>query len=93
MPVTKNCNPATCAKSRATKSKPIESHGKALSVAVKKQDIGKSRTLLEIYKQQLTCLSMTERLVAVGVMLGDASLQTQDGGKSYLEKTAERWNK
>jgi len=34
----------------------------------------------------LTCLSMTERQVAVGVMLGDASLQTQDGGKRYRLK-------
>lgn len=86
MPVTKNCNPATCAKSRATKPEPRGSHGKAMSVAVKKQEIGKSRTLLKRYKQQLTSLSTIERQVAVGIMLGDASLQTQDGGKSYRLK-------
>jgi hypothetical protein len=57
-----------------------------LSLAVKKQEIGKSRTLLKRYKQQLTSLSTFESEVAIGIMLGDASLQTQDGGKRYRLK-------
>jgi len=79
MPVITNCNPATKSESRA-------SNGKPLSIAVKKQEIGKSRTLLRRYKQQLTSLSKVEGQVAIGIMLGDASLQTQDGGKSYRLK-------
>jgi hypothetical protein len=43
MPVITNCNPATESESR-------ESHGKVLSIDVKKQEIGKSRTLLKRYK-------------------------------------------
>jgi hypothetical protein len=70
-------------KSRATNIRPQD---KSLPLAVEKQDVGKSRTLLRRYKQQLTSLSTSEREVAVGVMLGDASLQTQDGGKSYRLK-------
>ena len=84
MPVTKNCNPAT--KPRAPKSDFRESNGKSMSIAVKKQEIGRSRTLLKRYKQQLTSLSKVEMQVAIGIMLGDASLQTQDGGKSYRLK-------
>nr|YP_006666386.1 putative LAGLIDADG homing endonuclease [Trebouxiophyceae sp. MX-AZ01]AFQ93741.1 putative LAGLIDADG homing endonuclease [Trebouxiophyceae sp. MX-AZ01] len=79
MPVITNCNPATKSESSAC-------NGKPLSIAVKKQEIGKSRTLLKRYKQQLTSLSKVEGQVAIGIMLGDASLQTQDGGKSYRLK-------
>ena len=83
MPVMKNRNPATCAKPQATKS---ESRKSRKSIAVRKKEIGKSRTLLKRYKQQLTSLSTIERQIAEGIMLGDASLQTQDGGKSYRLK-------
>jgi hypothetical protein len=79
MPMITNCNPAT-------KSELREFNGKLLSHDVKKQEIGKSRTLLRRYKQKLTSLSKVERQVAIGIMLGDASLQTQDGGKSYRLK-------
>ena len=79
----KNCNPATCAKPQATKS---ESGKSRESIAVRKEEIGKSRTLLKRYEQQLTSLSTVERQIAEGIMLGDASLQTQDGGKSYRLK-------
>ena len=78
--------PTTCAKSQATKSRSGMSDSKPLPIAVRKQEIGKSRTLLKRYKQQLTSLSMVEGQVAIGIMLGDASLQTQDGGKSYRLK-------
>ena len=83
MSVTNNCSPATCTKSRPVSLETKGSQGKAL---VKKQEIGKSRTLFKRYKQQLASLSTIERQVAVGTMLGDASLQTQDGGKSYRLK-------
>ena len=68
----------------ATESKPPlskskASHSKPLSVAVRKGEIGKSRTLLKRYKGQLTSLSTIEREVGIGVTLGDASLQTQNG--------------
>ena len=61
-------------------------NSKPISVLVKKQEIGKSPTLLKRYKQQLTSFSMIERQVAIGIMLGDASLHTQDGGKSFRLK-------
>ena len=61
-------------------------NSKPISVLVKRQEIGKSRTLLKRYKQQLTSFSMIERQVAIGIMLGDASLHTQDGGKSFRLK-------
>ncbi|KAI9708138.1 MAG: hypothetical protein M1812_008109 [Candelaria pacifica] len=83
MSVTNNCSPATCTKSRPVSLETKGSQGKAL---VKRQEIGKSRTPLKRYKQQLASLSTIERQVAVGIMLGDASLQTQDGGKSYRLK-------
>jgi hypothetical protein len=86
MPVIKNCNPATCAKLRTTKLESRGSHDKLLSIAVREQEIGRSRNLLNRYKQQLTSLSTIERQVAEGIMLGDASLQTQDGGESYRLK-------
>ena len=80
MSVTNNCSPATCPKSRPVSLETKGSQGKAL---VKKQEIGKSRTLLKRY---IASLSAVERQVAVGIMLGDASLQTQDGGKRYRLK-------
>ncbi len=51
-----------------------------------KDDIGKSRNLLKRYKEQLDCLSEEQKDAAIGIMLGDGSLQTQDGGKSYRLK-------
>ncbi|BDA51714.1 LOW QUALITY PROTEIN: probable LAGLIDADG homing endonuclease (mitochondrion) [Coccomyxa sp. Obi] len=53
---------------------------------LRKEEIGKSRNLLKRYKQQLDCLSKEQKDVAIGVMLGDGSLQTQNGGKSYRLK-------
>lgn len=54
--------------------------------SVEKWEIGKSRSLLKRYKEQLHYLTPIQREVGVGVMLGDASLQSQDGGKSYRLK-------
>ena len=75
MPVITNCNillGVTNKRSRDKKSK-------VLSIAdpcgetsrLHKEEIGKSRTLLKRYKQQLTWLSKVESQVAIGIMLGD----------------------
>ena len=61
-------------------------NGKSNSSYLHKEKIGKSRNLLKRYKQQLASLSQDQKDVAIGVMLGDGSLQTQDGGRSYRLK-------
>lgn len=50
-----------------------------------KKEIGQSRQLLRSYKNQLQ-LSKSQLDASIGLMLGDASLQTQDNGKSYRLK-------
>ena len=52
---------------------------------IEKKEIGKSRRLLRSYKTQLQ-LSQLQFDTSIGLMLGDASLQTQDNGKSYRLK-------
>jgi len=52
---------------------------------IQKQQIGQSRRILRSYKNQLK-LSESQFDTSIGLMLGDASLQTQDGGKSYRLK-------
>ncbi len=47
--------------------------------------IGNQKKLLREYKQTLT-LSETLFEISIGTLLGDASLQTQDGGQSYRLK-------
>lgn len=41
---------------------------------------------LKQYKESLVKLSQTQWEAAIGLMLGDASLQTQNGGKTYRMK-------
>jgi hypothetical protein len=53
---------------------------------MKKQDIGKSHRNLRLYKQTLGKLTSNELEVAIGLLLGDASLQTQDRGKTFRLK-------
>lgn len=53
---------------------------------VSKGEVGKSRLLLARYKKQFHSLSLPQKKAAIGLMLGDASLQTQDGGKSHRLK-------
>ena len=53
---------------------------------IAKGEVGKSRSLLLRYKGQLHSLSLPEKEAAVGLMLGDASLQTQDGGRTHRLK-------
>ncbi len=60
--------------------------GRWSSQWVAKGEVGKSRSLLKRYKAQLHSLSLPEKEAAVGVMLGDASLQTQDGGRTHRLK-------
>jgi len=50
-----------------------------------KDQIGNSRHRLNVYKQQLH-LSAKQKEIGLGVMLGDASLQTQDNGKTFRLK-------
>ncbi len=62
--------------------------------SVEKWEIRKSRSLLKRYKEQLHSLTPIQREVGVGVMVGDASLQSQGGGKgidfnSYKEISIE----
>lgn len=51
-----------------------------------KYEIGSSRKRLFLYKASLFSLSSVEKEVAIGCLLGDASIQTQDGGKTYRLK-------
>jgi hypothetical protein len=41
---------------------------------------------LRQYKESLVKLSQTQFEAAIGLMLGDASLHTQNGGKTYRMK-------
>lgn len=53
---------------------------------ITKNEAKKSKTLLSGYKEQLSSLTEHQYQVAIGVLLGDASLHTQDGGKTYRLK-------
>ena len=48
--------------------------------------LGPNSKLLKQYKESLGKLSGLQREVAIGLMLGDASLQTQNNGKTYRMK-------
>lgn len=48
--------------------------------------LGPNSKLLKQYKESLGELSAVQREAAIGLMLGDASLQTQNGGKTYRMK-------
>jgi hypothetical protein len=48
---------------------------------IKKEEIGKSRNRLNEYKMQLLSLSLDQQEIAVGLCLGDASLQKQSKNK------------
>jgi hypothetical protein len=43
---------------------------------INKNQIGKSRLALNAYKSQLSCLSQKQMQIAMGVLLGDASIQS-----------------
>lgn len=51
-----------------------------------KTTIGNSRLKLNMYKQTLPPLTKTQLAIGIGVMLGDASLQTQNKEKSFRLK-------
>jgi len=51
-----------------------------------KQKIKNSRKKLKLYKNLVKKLSPKEKQIAIGVLLGDASLQTQDNGQTYRLK-------
>ena len=53
---------------------------------IRKDQIIQNRALLDTYKAQLSDLTDIQYQVAIGVLLGDASLQSQDGGKTYRLK-------
>jgi len=55
------------------------------SPPIRKNQIGTSKKVLQQYKQQLQ-ISKTQLESGVGLLLGDASLQTQDQGNSYRLK-------
>ena len=48
-----------------------------------KNKIKKSRKKLSLYKQELTALTPKQFQIAIGVLLGDANIQTQNKGKTY----------
>lgn len=48
--------------------------------------LGPNSKLLKAYKESLGKLSEAQREAAIGLMLGDASLQTQNKGKTYRMK-------
>nr|YP_009240572.1 LAGLIDADG endonuclease [Pyronema omphalodes]AMO66544.1 LAGLIDADG endonuclease [Pyronema omphalodes] len=48
--------------------------------------LGPNSKKLRQYKESLVKLSQTQWEAAIGLMLGDASLQTQNGGKTYRMK-------
>jgi hypothetical protein len=48
--------------------------------------LGPNSKLLRQYKDSLGSLSQIEKEAAVGLMLGDASLQTQNKGKTFRMK-------
>lgn len=48
--------------------------------------LGPNSRLLRQYKESLVELSPTQREAAIGLILGDASLQTQNGGKTFRMK-------
>jgi len=55
------------------------------SVSIQKSDIGQSRTRLRQYKNQLS-LKPEQREMCLGLVLGDASIQTQNNSESYRLK-------
>jgi len=55
---------------------------KLIESAGSKQKLGRTRSLLNQYKQTLS-LTDSQKEIGIGVMLGDANLQTQDKGKTY----------
>jgi len=48
--------------------------------------LGPNSRLLKQYKESLGNLSIVQRDAAIGLVLGDASLQTQNNGKTYRIK-------
>lgn len=57
----------------------------ATVVCVQKGDVGKSRRLLKQYKNQIS-LKKEQFEMCIGLVLGDAHLQTQDEGKTHRLK-------
>lgn len=53
---------------------------------MEKNQIGNSRTNLKLYKQQLFKLTKKQKEIAIGVLLGDGCLQTQNKGKTFRLK-------
>lgn len=56
-----------------------------MAVSIQKSDIGKSRKLLKEYKNQIS-LKKDQFEICLGLILGDAHLQTQNQSKSYRLK-------
>jgi hypothetical protein len=48
--------------------------------------LSSNSTLLREYKKSLTALSVIQFETSIGLILGDASLQTQNNGKTYRLK-------
>jgi len=48
--------------------------------------LGPNSKLIKEYKKSLTELNKMQREASIGLMLGDASLQTQNQGKTYRLK-------
>jgi hypothetical protein len=57
-----------------------------LSVMLECKKKGPNNKLLKKYKESLSSLSSIQNEVAIGLMLGDASLQTQNKGRTYRMK-------
>lgn len=55
-------------------------------IMIHKHQIGKSLLALNAYKSQLSCLNSKQMQIAVGVLLGDASIQSQNNGETYRLK-------
>lgn len=53
---------------------------------ITKNEASQNKTLLKRYKEQLDSLTDIQYQVAIGVLLGDARLQSQDDGKTYRLK-------
>ena len=53
---------------------------------ITKEQVNHNHKLLDDYKRQFVTLTEKQFQVAIGVLLGDASLQSQDNGKTYRLK-------
>jgi LAGLIDADG DNA endonuclease family len=57
-----------------------------------KNQIGKSRTKLNIYKNSLSTLTQKQKEISIGFLLGDVSIQTQNKGRTYRLKFEQGYN-